>query len=115
MIQATGLKQQMKIGAMDEKVSLILRGAETTNGLGEVTSIATTTVDMWAHVMYDDSDESERLNKETVVSTPTFVIRHYSTLDVTDQITFDSKTYDIVRIEPIGRRSYMKVKTKNLE
>jgi SPP1 family predicted phage head-tail adaptor len=115
MIQATGLKQQMKIGAMDERISLKLRGAETKNGLGEVTAIATTTVDMWAHVMYDDRDEDELLNKQTVVSTPTFVIRHYSTLDVMDQITWGSITYDILNIEPIGRRSYMKVKTKHMQ
>ena len=111
MITNTALRQQVKIGSMDSKITILKHGAETVNDLGEVTSIVTTSVEVWAHVAYSESNEDELLSKETIIEAPEFYIR-YTTVNEKDQISYNSKSYDILAIEPLGRRMYLKIKTK---
>ena len=111
MIVADGLKQHVKIGSMDEKITILRRGAETVNGLGEVTSIATTSFEVWANVKFRERAEDDLLNKQTNIELPEFTIR-YMSLNEKDQITWESKTYDIVNIERLGRKMYLKITGK---
>lgn len=114
MIYPNKLKPQISIGAMDQTVTLKIRGVETLNVLGEVTSITTNDVDMWAYVMYNDQDERELLNKQTVVEMPIFIIRYHA-VSVDDQVVHDGKTYDILMVEDLGRRRFCKLKCKLVE
>lgn len=111
MIQNTALRQQVKIGAMDSKITILKRGAETVNDLGEVTGIVTTSVQVWAHVAYGENNEDALLYKQTIIEAPEFYIR-YTSINEKDQISYNSKSYDIIAIEPLGRMMYLKIKTK---
>ncbi len=111
MIYANALSQQIAIGAMDEKLTLKVRGAETTNDLGEVTAITTIDTTLACHVVDMMRDEEDVNDKQTVMDYREFVCR-YKLCDVEDQVVYDGATYDIVRVESVGRKRYMKLKCK---
>lgn len=116
MIYASGLKQQVKIGAMDRQITLRTEAASTTNSLGEVTAVTNTDVTVWANVSNEDKTtglENDLNDKQTVVENLVFVIR-YRTLLFTQKIVYNSVVYDITGIEELGRRSYLKVRTKRI-
>lgn len=116
MIVAEGLKQQVKIGALDRTISVRSEATSTTNALGEVTAVTNTDTTVWAHVMNDDrvtGEENDINDKQSVIEFRTFVIR-YRTLVYTNKIVYNSNVYDIVGIEELGRRQFLKVKTKRV-
>ena len=111
MIYASALSQQIAIGAMDQKLTLKVRGAETTNDLGEVTAVTTVDTTLACHVVDMMRDEEDVNDKQTVMDYREFVCR-YKLCDVEDQVLYGSETYDIVRVESMGRKRYMKLKCK---
>ena len=113
MIVATGLKEHVKIGAMDRRVTVRTKTATATNGLGEVTTVTNSDTTVFAHVMNEDRPEDYLNDKKTVVEMRTFVIR-YRSLAYTDFIVYDSNEYKIIAIEEIGRRRFLKVKTERV-
>lgn len=113
MIVAEGLKQQVKIGALDRLITVRSEATSTTNSLGEVTAVTNTDTTVWAHVMNNDKEETDINDKQTVVENRTFVIR-YRTLTYQNKIVYNSNVYDIIGIEEAGRRMYLKVKTKRV-
>jgi hypothetical protein len=111
MIEATGLKQGVKIGAMDRRIIIRSLGTPVYNDLDEVTSYTNTDTTVFAHIMNDDTPESDINDKQTIIEKRVFVIR-YRTLTYENQIVYNSNVYDIVKIEEIGRRQHLKVSTK---
>lgn len=116
MIYATALKEHVKIGALDRQITLRSEAAATTNSLGEVTAVTNTDTNVWAHIINDDrvtGEEHDVNDKQTVVEMRTFVIR-YRTVTYSNKIIYNSSVYDIIGIEEIGRRKFLKVKTKRV-
>lgn len=116
MISQSGLKQQVKIGALDRQITVRSEATSTTNSLAEVTAVTNTDVTVWANVSNEDKTtglEQDLNDKQTVVENLVFVIR-YRTLLFTQKIVYSSSTYDITGIEELGRRAYLKVRTKRI-
>jgi hypothetical protein len=113
MIYANGLKEHVKIGALDRLISLRSLGTPVYNDLYEVTSYTNTDTTVYAHIMNDDTPETDVNDKQTVIERRAFIIR-YTTLNYENQIVYNSSVYDITKIEEIGRRRFLKVFTKRV-
>lgn len=116
MIYATSLKEHVKIGALDRQITIRSEAASVTNSLGEVTAVTNTDVNVWASVINEDrviGEENNVNDKQTVIEMRTFVIR-FRTLAYTNKIIYSGATFDIIGIEEVGRRRFIKVKTKRV-
>lgn len=113
MIYADSLKEHVKIGALDTMITVRSEAVTTRNDLDEITAVTNTDTDVWAHVMNNDKDEADVNDKQTVIEHRTFIIR-YRTLTYSHKIIHNSASYDIIGIEEIGRRRFLKVRTKRV-
>lgn len=111
MIYANNLNAVIAIGAMDEKLTLKVVTATTTNALGEITAQTTTDTILACHVIDDIDPETDVMDKQTVMDYRDFITR-YKACAVTDKVLYDGATYDIIRIETMGRKRYMKLRCK---
>jgi SPP1 family predicted phage head-tail adaptor len=111
MIYANKLSQEIAIGAMDERITLKRETGTVTNDLGEVTAIESEDTVLYAYVKYDIDDEQELENKQTVMDYREFVTR-YKVCDVEDRVLYEGKTYDIIKVETMGRKRYMRLRCK---
>lgn len=111
MIYANKLSQEIAIGAMDERITLKRETGTVTNDLGEVTSITSEDTVLYAYVKNDMDDEQELENKQTVMDYREFVTR-YKVCDVEDRVVYEGNTYDIIKVETMGRKRYMRLKCK---
>lgn len=111
MIYADNLSAQISIGAMDEKITLKVKTAYTYDDLGEITGRTTTDTVMWAHVSDDIDTETDIEHRQTVMDYKDFTCR-YKACFVEDQIEYEGDTYDITRVETMGRKRYMKLRGK---
>ena len=111
MIYANKLGQEIAIGAMDERITLKRQSGTTTNDLGEVTAIASEDTVLYAYVKDDIDDEQELENKQTVMDYREFTTR-YKLCDVNDRVTYEGNTYDIIKVETMGRKRYMRLRCK---
>jgi hypothetical protein len=59
--------------------------------------------------LFDDEQELE--NKQTVMDYREFVTR-YKVCDVEDRVLYDGNTYDIIKVETMGRKRYMRLRCK---
>jgi hypothetical protein len=113
MIGAKGLKAHVQIGAMDRKISIRSINEPEYNDLDELIGYETTDVIVYAHMMNDDDTESDVNDKQTVIERRIFVIR-FIDLSYEERIIYNGTEYDIVKIEEIGRRRFLKVWTKKV-
>lgn len=111
MIYANNLKRQIAIGALDEKIILKVTTGATTNSLGEVTAISSTDTTLAAYVENDNNLETDVNDKQTVID-QRIVITRYKACSVSDRFTYESQVYDIIRIELMGRKRFMKLTGK---
>lgn len=111
MIYANNLSAVIAIGAMDEKLTLKVQTGTTTNALGEVTAITSTDTVLACYVEDRDQDENDVNDKQTVIGIKEFICR-YKACGVTDRVLYDGDIYDIIKVETMGRKRYMKLKCK---
>lgn len=111
MIYANNLSSVIAIGAMDEKLTLKIVTGTTTNDLGEITGQTTTDTVLSCHVIDDMDPEEDMMDKQTVLDYRDFITR-YKACSVTDKVLYDGATYDIIRVETMGRKRYMKLRCK---
>jgi SPP1 family predicted phage head-tail adaptor len=111
MIYANKLSQEIAIGAMDERITLLRQTDTTTNDLGEVTAITADSTVLYAYVKDDMDDEQELENKQTVMDYRVFTTR-YKVCDVNDRVLYEGNTYDIIKVETMGRKRYMRLRCK---
>jgi SPP1 family predicted phage head-tail adaptor len=111
MIYADRLNAQISIGAMDEKITLKVKTGYTYDDLGEIIGRTTTNTEMWAHVADDIDNETDIEHRQTVMDFKDFTCR-YKPCFVEDQIEYDGDIYDIIRLETMGRKRYMKLRGK---
>ena len=111
MIYANALSAQIAIGAMDEKLTLKRKTGTVTNGLGEVTSTTSIDTTIACHVVNESRAEEDVNDKQTVMDMREFVCR-YLLCDEEDKVQYNGATYDIIRIETMGRKRYMKLMCK---
>ena len=114
MIYANNLSSVIAIGAMDEKLTLKIVTGTTTNNLGEITGQTTTDTVLACHVIDDMDPEEDMMDKQTVLDYRDFITR-YKACNVTDKVLYDGNTYDIIRIESMGRKRYMKLRCKLID
>ena len=115
-MRPTALKGIIQIGALDTKVIVRTKTASTTNSLGEVTATTNTDVEVWANVANDDKEkglEMDLNDKQTNVERRIITMR-YMTLAYTNQIVIGSNEYDIIGIEELQRRRFLKVQVKRV-
>jgi hypothetical protein len=111
MIYANNLSSQISIGAMDEKITLKVKTGYTYDDLGEIIGRTTTDTEMWAHVADDIDNETDIEHRQTVMDFKDFTCR-YKACFVEDQIEYDGDLFDIIRLETMGRKRYMKLRGK---
>jgi hypothetical protein len=111
MIYANNLSSQISIGAMDEKITLKVNTGYTYDDLGEITGRTTTDTVIWAHVADDIDNETDIEHRQTVMDFKDFTCR-YKACFVEDQIEYDGDLFDIIRLETMGRKRYMKLRGK---
>jgi hypothetical protein len=111
MIYANNLSSQISIGAMDEKITLKVKTGYTYDDLGEITGRTTTDTVIWAHVADDIDNETDIEHRQTVMDYKDFTCR-YKACFVEDQIEYDGDLFDIIRLETMGRKRYMKLRGK---
>ena len=115
-MRPTALKGIIQIGALDSKVKVRTKAATVTNALGEVTAATNTDVEVWANVTNDDKEkgfEMDLNDKQTNVERRVITMR-YTTLAYTNQIVIGSNEYDIIGIEEMQRRRFLKVQVKRV-
>jgi hypothetical protein len=111
MIYADNLTAKISIGAMDEKITLKVKTGYIYDELGEITGRTTTDTVIWAHVSDDIDNETDIEHRQTVMDYKDFTCR-YKPCFVEDQIQYEGDTYDIIRVETMGRKRYMKLRGK---
>jgi SPP1 family predicted phage head-tail adaptor len=111
MIYANNLNAVIAIGAMDEKLTLKVTTSQTYNSLGEITGETTTDTILACHVIDEIEQETDVMDKQTVMDYRDFITR-YKACAVTDKVLYDGATYDIIRVETMGRKRYMKLRCK---
>ena len=101
------------IGKMDRLITIRNQSAPVANDYGETVGATNTDVTVNAAYSYAGKDEADLLDKQTNIKYEYFVIRYgLVTVNMRTQLIYESNTYDIVNIEPIGRERYLKIKAK---
>lgn len=112
-IMAIKKKYINDIGMLNRRIVLRKKNVITKNDYGHEVSATYTDKSIWACLSFGNKDEEELLDKQTVIEILYFVI-WATTVSTSDQIVFNSKTYDIINIEEIGRRNYLKIKVRKV-
>lgn len=103
------------IGQMDRLITIRNKSNPVKDDYGQVISETNTDVVVNAKYYYQSKDESQHLNKETSIKTPQFVIRYGISVTLQSVVIYESQTYDVVDIEPIGRQQFYKITCKLVE
>lgn len=98
------------IGKLDRIVTVLKPDVTTVNDFGHKSNTYLTT-DMNAALSYKQRAEKMISGKDTQIDIKVFIIR-YTALSLTDKMRYESKDYDIIDIEEVGRRRYLKVTCK---
>ena len=104
----------MIIGALDRKITIYSLTA-TKDAAGQPINSRTQFATVYAGVEYQASDESIHADTTTAKTKIEFTIRHLDGLNEQMQIYFDSKYFEIISIQPIGRRESIKVMAKTMD
>lgn len=97
-------------GKMDRRVELKRITTQRTAS-GSQSQALSTVATLWAEVKYGTGDETYEADKLTAVGLVHFTIRYREVL-TTDQIEYNGQLHDVVHIEELGRRQYLKLKTR---
>ena len=100
------------IGALDRILTIRKSTASGADIYGHATGENTVDTDVNAAYSFAGKDEAGELGKQTEFQYIYFIIRYFSGLTLSDKIVFEDSIYDIVNIEPIGRKRYFKLKAK---
>jgi len=101
------------IGKLDRRIA-IRSTTYSQNAFGHNTNPVNTDIAVNAAYSYSGKDEKDELGKETNYQYLHFIIR-YMTVLMTSKVVFEGIEYDIVNIEPIGRRRFLKLKVKDIQ
>lgn len=99
MKQSRQLEGLIRISDLRHQVVLKRITSTSLNALGHQTHTTSSTT-VPARIRMKQADESEIVDKQTVVQMPEFVIR-YTTLTVQDWIEWEGLRYDIVSIDAV--------------
>ena len=100
------------IGALDRIITIRKSTSSAADIYGHTTAENTVDTDVNAAYSFAGKDEAGELGKQTEFQYLYFIVRYFSGLTLSDKIVFEDSIYDIVKIEPIGRRRYLKLKVK---
>ena len=108
----------MKQAGLRDRSITIRQETLTQDDYGQPTVSTTTDIDMWADVLYPGSaTESVKANQLYPQRNVTFVVRHPNPTDdaaglsisQADTIVFESRNYDSLGFEEIGRRDGLRI------
>lgn len=103
------LKNYLKdLSALDRKITIQTKDAEIIDEYGHSTGQTYTTREVWGAYSFGSKNESNVLSKESQEQVLYFIIR-YTPLTLLEQVIYEGITYDIVNIEPIGRKRFLKI------
>lgn len=100
-------------GLLDRRITLQSRTVAA-NAYNEQIETWTDILDVWAKVEYPatGSDEITQSGLNVAFQRVMFTIRHRNDIGFVERIVYKSETYDIERIEEIGRKQYLKLTTE---
>jgi SPP1 family predicted phage head-tail adaptor len=98
----------VKAGALDRRVVIQTRTL-TRNAYGEQVESWATLDTVWAQKLDVLGREFFGSQRELAEGTAKFRLRWRDDLSVTDRLSFDSKTYDIVQISELGRHEGLEI------
>lgn len=101
----------MNIGALDRYITIQQQTVTQSSTTGEVSSTWTTLASVYATVNYPKSqsvrDEGHELGRETAVIPVEFVIWFRDDVTENMRVLYDSKYYNIMRVNVVGQRDEM--------
>jgi SPP1 family predicted phage head-tail adaptor len=102
----------LKIGMLDEEIQ-IQRKVSTYDQTGGEIKTWQTLYTVLARTEYPNTGSTENFEAgmETTLRRVVFTIRFEDDIEETDRIVHDGDTYDMLAIQPVGRRMYMKLLT----
>jgi len=105
----------MRFQRLDRRITIQSQDA-TRNDFGEVEKTYTTTATVWAQVIYKggqrESAEAEQIFAQQSIE---FFIRHPQgsyTITESDRVVFESRNYEILGQEEVGRREGLRLHCK---
>ena len=102
------------IGALDRILTIRKKTDSGSDIYGHPTIESTVDTDVNAAYSYAGKDESEEYGKQSEYQFLHFIIRYFDGLTLSDRVIYEDDIYEIVKIEPIGRKRYFKLKVKRL-
>lgn len=99
----------VQVGRLDRRITL-RKNTTTVDGYGGVVNTFTD-VTIWANKDFTGGDGGNEFEEKGVIKANNdtiFTIRHRS-VDYNDKVVYKGRTYDIQRIDEIGRNRYLKL------
>ena len=103
----------MNIGRMDRRITLKAVTSTKDSKGGTVKTRSTLDV-VWATIKYPKGmsmNEGEEAGVETAIKTAEFTIRYRTDVNETIEVDYQSQTYDVKRVEEIGRKEGLRLVT----
>lgn len=104
----------IKLGDLKRRI-ILKQYTESKDDTGAPLETFSTLDTVFAKPIFESSTEKELINKETGVTKVDFIIRYRSDIDYKNQIEYRSQTYDIIGVEEIKRRLFIKLTGRLIE
>lgn len=95
------------LGKLDRVITVMKKVLTSPNEYGHSGATYLTT-DMNAALSWKHKNEKEQDGKDTSINDKVFIIR-YTELSLEDKLSYEGKEYDIINIEEVGRRRFLKI------
>lgn len=106
-IRLMAMQAGLRAGELDDQI-IILEPTETQDSdFGSISEAWSTLDTIWADYNPIGGQEFFRSQQVTARRVGTFTIRHHDSILVTHRISFDGDTWDINRIDKVGRQEKM--------
>jgi SPP1 family predicted phage head-tail adaptor len=101
----------MRAGKMDRRI-IIQRATVTQDDHGEPIETWATLDTVWAQYLPGGGDERYSGQQVFAETQCRFRIRHRAGIKPTDRVSYEGREYDILAVDPIGRREGLEIKAK---
>lgn len=100
------------LGRMNQRI-VIQSVTETRSTSGAVTETWATFATVWAGVKFQSGSENQLIERQTAKTTIQFTIRYRTDINEKMRISFDSKIYDILSIDPEPEKQFIFITAEN--
>lgn len=98
----------LPIGKLDRRIT-IQSLTQTQGQFGELIDTWTDVATVWANVYFGGGREFEQARQINAEIEVQFQVRYRAGISTTMRISYGEKTYDIVRVDEVGRRERLNV------